>query len=249
MDEDTSVLRGAHAFTQTSWTLIRDCQDAGAAEHEARVATLFGEYWRPVYVHIRRHWRQPNEEAKDLTQAFFMTFLEKDFVSAADAGRGRFRTFLLAALNNFLRNQARAAGARKRRPPRGWLSLDALQLERGPLELSAGDAGDPEAQFRSDWKQAVVAAAIEALRRRASTARQTALVDLFVAYDIERSDDETLTYQDLAASADLTVYQVTSGLHWARREFKAAFLREIQDQVGSEEDCRAEVRDLFGIDI
>jgi|KBSSwiStaDraftv2_1062776.scaffolds.fasta_scaffold186821_1 hypothetical protein len=70
-------------------------------------------YWYPLHVFIRRQ-RIGTEEAGDLTQAFFARLLEKNFIAAAVEEKGRFRSFLLVALERFLINEREHARAQKR---------------------------------------------------------------------------------------------------------------------------------------
>ncbi len=94
------------------------------------LAELCGTYWYPLYVYVRRRGCRP-EEAEDLTQAFFARILGgDDILQMADPGRGRFRSFLLAALDHFLANQWRRDRARKRGGGQPVLSLDPPDGER-----------------------------------------------------------------------------------------------------------------------
>src|SRR5688572_27527156 len=92
------------AFRTTSWTLV------GAAGHQSQpgaqraLAEVCSQYWYPLYAFVRRKGHSP-EEAQDLTQGFFFVLLQKNYLLSANRDRGRFRTFLLAAIENFLRNE------------------------------------------------------------------------------------------------------------------------------------------------
>lgn len=244
---DTRAMGGPQPFPATSWNMVRQCQQGAPPGASDPLARLFRDYWGPVYFYVRRNWHKEVEEAKDLTQAFFLTFLEKGFIESFDAERGRFRTFVCTALKHWLHNQHRAARAAKRNPAEGLVSFDRLALADARFDLPAAEADSPDAQFQADWKRAVIAAALERLRGRAEGTAKAPMVDLFIRYDIDRDEAEQLRYADLAASAGLTVHQVTTGLHWARRTFQEVLLEELRDQVGSEEDLASEVWALFGL--
>ena len=88
-------------FATTRWTLVLDAADTRSPHAREALADLCERYWYPLYVYVRRRGYAP-EEAQDLTQGFFAEFLEKDFLADVDPSKGRFRSFLLASLRNFL---------------------------------------------------------------------------------------------------------------------------------------------------
>jgi DNA-directed RNA polymerase specialized sigma24 family protein len=101
---DQSREPGAGRFATTSWSLVRAAGQGESPGAGRALAELSAAYWYPLYVYVRRRGCRP-EEAEDLTQAFFARVLEgDDILQMADPGRGRFRSFLLAALEHFLAN-------------------------------------------------------------------------------------------------------------------------------------------------
>lgn len=247
--DETSILGGPQPFPGTSWSLIRLAQDPNAPAYRASLEILFRKYWGPVYFFIRRNWCCDVEQAKDLTQAFFLAFLEKDFLASVSADKGRFRNFVCVALTHFLSKEKRAEKARKRHPGSGaLLSLDSLGVEEGTFDLP-DRRGDPVAQFHEDWKRAVIDAVIAELRAQGERDGKGGVVRAFIEYDLDRPAGTKVTYEDLALRHGLTVSQVTNGLHWARKEFRALFRRELEGQVATPEDLAAEARELFGMKI
>ena len=113
-------------FATTRWSLIAAAGQARSPDARRALAALCEAYWYPLYAFVRRRGYSV-EDAQDLTQAFFGELLEKDRLRAADRERGRFRSFLLASLENFLANQWRRASAAKRGGGQLPISLD---LER-----------------------------------------------------------------------------------------------------------------------
>ncbi len=247
--EDTRMMGGAKPFPPTSWSAIRQSQDPDSSGFEGSMDRLFRKYWSPVYFYVRRHWARDNEEAKDMTQAFFTTFFEKDFIQGVSAEKGRFRNFVLVALRNFLSKQKRAEKAIKRAPKQGLVSLNQLAEEHTGFDLPALGNADPHAQFEADWKKAVINASLKKLREQVGRGEKAVYVEVLVMYDIDRPEGEKLTYDDVATALGLTVHQVTNGLHWARGAFRQCFIEEITDQVSSDEDLRAEVLQLFQVEI
>ena len=110
-------------FTTTHWSVVRTCGADDTVSSGAALEQLCRTYWYPLYTYVRRRGHSV-DEAQDLTQEFFARFIEKDWVSAADANKGRFRTFLLTALNHFLAKEWRKEHAAKRGGGRQFVPLD-----------------------------------------------------------------------------------------------------------------------------
>jgi DNA-directed RNA polymerase specialized sigma24 family protein len=123
-----STAGGRPNFRTTQWELVVTASAEGAAEARIALEELFRLYCYPVYAFIRRrgHGRQ---DAQDLTQDFFVHLLAKGTLGRAEAERGRFRNFLLGALDHFLANAAERAGVRKRGGGCQWVFLDDDTVE------------------------------------------------------------------------------------------------------------------------
>src|SRR3954465_14788332 len=111
------------AFELTRWTIIQRAGDASSPEADAALNALCEAYWQPLYYYIRRRG-QNHEDAKDLTQGFFARLLEKNYLSAVDRRKGKFRSFLLASLEHFLANHWRDSRAQKRGGGVTFVSFD-----------------------------------------------------------------------------------------------------------------------------
>ena len=121
------------------------------SENRLRLDGFYERYWPPVFFHVRRYWARDIEEAKDLTQAFFLAFLDKNFLDQAAADRGRFRTFICATLRNFILNERRALRARKRQPLEGLLSIESIQASHTQFDVADQDGEAPADRFLRSW--------------------------------------------------------------------------------------------------
>src|SRR4051812_29598947 len=112
------------SFAATRWSIVLAAGN-GHARTEARRAMgeLAKLYWYPLYAFVRRKGYSA-AEAEDLIQSFFARLMEKDVLAVADRNKGKFRSFLLAVLNNFLANEWEKAHAAKRGGEKGVISLD-----------------------------------------------------------------------------------------------------------------------------
>src|SRR5947209_7892091 len=111
---DTNLDARGRDFPSTCWSRLLDgfgSPDRSASRRAAE--ELARNYWKPIYAYVRSAWSKSIEDAKDLTQGFFVWMMESDFLSRADPGRGRFRGFLKVALKHFLGMDERARGALK----------------------------------------------------------------------------------------------------------------------------------------
>jgi len=135
-------------FLTTHWSLIEDIQQH-QDEDRSLIGLLLERYWKPVYCYLRRKGYR-NEDAKDLTQAFFHeVVLNRHLVERADRTKGRFRSFLLNALNRFLIDQKRKDGARKHIPEAKLVRLDIAHLPELPQTMTQRSAEDC---FAYAWK-------------------------------------------------------------------------------------------------
>src|SRR5437879_13579171 len=100
-------------FTTTHWSVVLLAGQADSPQATEALEKLCRTYWYPLYVYVRRQGNSP-EDAQDLTQEFLSRFLEKNYFAKADRDRGKFRTFLLGSLKNFLVNEWTRAGRLKR---------------------------------------------------------------------------------------------------------------------------------------
>ena len=103
-EERPAELTRHQCFATTHWSVVLAARDTDSPEADAALAELCRTYWYPLYAFVRRKGHSP-PDAEDLTQAFFARMLEKKYVAQADRERGRFRTYLLAALTHFLADE------------------------------------------------------------------------------------------------------------------------------------------------
>src|SRR5437868_366530 len=112
--ESFDALHGTPArFTTTHWTVILSANSPETSESSAGLEHLCRAYWPPLYAYVRRRGYSPHD-AQDLTQSFFARLLEKDYLRGVDRNKGKFRSFLLAAMEHFLANEWRNAHVQKR---------------------------------------------------------------------------------------------------------------------------------------
>ncbi len=140
---------GQPLFATTHWSVVLASADEGSPQAAAALEQLCRTYWYPLYVYVRRRG-YTTEDAQDLTQEFFALLLRKDYFRLADPKRGKFRTFLLHAFENFVINEWRHAQRVKRGGGATFLSLDADQTERR-YALEPATATTPMRAYEKRW--------------------------------------------------------------------------------------------------
>ena len=145
---DTSVRHEAIAFTTTHWSVLLTAQGESPAAQEA-LERLCQKYWWPLYGYVRRQGYSP-EEAQDLTQGFFALLLERKDLDAVRREKGRFRSYLLTSLKNFLAKARRRELTVKRGEGRALVPLDEL-LAREHADLEPADTLSADRIYERRW--------------------------------------------------------------------------------------------------
>lgn len=248
IDPDTNIGGSRGRFPLTRHSLIAATRSSDPELRRRAYDSLVSAYWKPVYKYVRIKWKRSNEDAKDLTQGFFLTAIEKGFFDRYDPDIARFRTFLRTCLDRYVANERKAASRLKRGGGAEVLSLDFAAAE---AELVRGDAASPKADmeefFQREWIRNLFALAIEDLKDTLESCGKGLHFELFRRYDLERPElDVPLTYQRLAEEHDLPVTQVNNYLALARRELRRIVLERLRAISGSEEEFRQEAREFLG---
>ena len=238
---ETEIGGGLRQFPSTVGSSLGDVRSADPARRRARLERLVADYWKPVYCVIRAAWNKTNEDAKDLTQDFFVrAILEGSLLDGFDPKRGSFRTYLKGALSHFMLNAGRGGTARKRGGDAATLSLDVKEAELSALLPDAKDL-PPDRAFDAAWKNAVLG---QALRRLEARLDRNSF-RIFRRYDLEVGA-EAPSYQGVADELGLTPDVVKHALRKAREEFRTAVAETLCGYAVDSDILSAELRDLFG---
>jgi DNA-directed RNA polymerase specialized sigma24 family protein len=245
LPNDTEMGGSQKNFPTTHWSMLAAVCGEMTDAHRAVLNLLIQRYWKPVYCYLRRRG-YANETAKDLTQEFFTTSLTKSLFGRASSAKGRFRTFLLACLDNFLKNARRAEHARRRRPPMGVIALDDL-IGKDDMRFEPSDHDTPQAAFERAWGSSLLIRVAEGLERECQEAGRMPEYDLFCRRILQPAMEgiEAPGLSGLAQELGLTEKQAANRLVTARRAFQRLLREEIRTFASSEDDVAAEVRDLF----
>jgi RNA polymerase sigma-70 factor (ECF subfamily) len=226
-------------FPTTRWSIVLG---AGSTDTTARAALekLCRTYRAPVLAYVRRSVRDA-DLAEDYTQAFFARLIENDTTTAADPTRGRFRTWLLVAVQRFIGHEVERARATKRGGSAGHVDLEDADALAGAV----APGPSPEQAFDRDWALALVQAALARLREEAAAAGKLALYERLREFVVERPDDA-----DYAAVADelgLRRNTVAVAIHRLRARLRELVRAELAETVAGPEALAAELAALKSV--
>lgn len=227
---DTSIGPGTSRFCSTPWEAIGSVRNGDRPTLDA----LLAMYWRPIYRYLRAKWGRSSEDAKDLTQSFLAFLIETDLLGRADASRGRFRSFLRASVDNFVRNDHRAWRTEKRG---GGVPIVALEIE----EMEVEGPSTPEQAFDQEWKRSLLEQSVHLLRERSRGEGKETEYALFESYDLAAIRP---TYAELAARHGISLKDVERGLAFGRSRLREIVLELVRQTVPPEE-LDDEMAELF----
>lgn len=228
-------------FATTRWSVVLAAGGESSPEAETALATLCETYWFPLYAYVRRRG-YGSAEAQDLTQGFFTRLLEKEGLRSVRRDRGRFRSFLLASVRNFLINEWDRTQALKRGAGRPSFSINVDAAERR-YQSQAVDDRTPEVIYERQWALSLLDRVQEGLRDEHVTAGKEEWFDVLSPF--LSGGDRSLSYRELAADLAMTEAAVKVAIHRLRRRFRERLRREIAQTVATEEEVDDEIRGLF----
>ena len=218
-------------------------QDPRQPEAAEALAQLCHNYWYPLYAFVRRRGHGP-EEAKDLTQEFFARLVGKDTLQVADPQRGRFRSFLLAALGNFLNNEWDRARTLKRGAGHEVISWDSQSADerysREPFHEET-----PEREYERRWAFTVLAQAMTELREEYTSAGKEPLFEALQACLSGGRAEEP--YAELARRLNMNEGALKVAVHRLRQRFGVTLRQAVTRTLGSGEDVEAELKHLISM--
>lgn len=243
LERHAGAPRLSDPFQTTRWSLVLAAQNPGSTPSaRAAMEALCQTYWYPLYVYLRRHSSTP-DEARDLTQAFFVSVLDRNVIDSANPERGRFRAFLLTACRRFLQNEWRKQNAEKRGGQQSVLSLDFEIAESG-YQLTAGRSESAEILFERQWAVALLDCVLEKLR---SEYRNRDNESLFDALKFTLTGANKVGYRIVADKLGMAEGAVKVAASRLKLRYRELLRAEIASTVESEDDVQDEIRRLFDV--
>jgi RNA polymerase sigma-70 factor (ECF subfamily) len=231
----------AARFDTTQWSLVLAAGSDDSSAARRALAALCEAYWYPLYAFVRRRGYDA-DRARDLTQGFFASLLARRSFDDLRAERGRFRSFLLAALGHFLANQSAYRRAARRGGGAEPLPL-AWDTAEGRYVHEPAQPATPETIFERRWALTVIDAALAEMRREWSARRDERTFERLKACLLGEAPPGG--YAAVAADLGTTEGAVKVAVHRLRRRFRDVLRAHIAETVADPADVDDEIRFLI----
>ena len=241
MHSDEATAAGQRRFATTRWSVVLAAGADPSEQADRALAELCANYWYPLYAYVRRRGYEA-EDARDLTQAFFAKLLEKKSLAAADPARGRFRSFLLTSMKNFLASEWRRQATLKRGGDVEVLSIDYEGAEHR-YRVEPAHAFTPEAIYERRWALALLERAVDDVRTRYAGRGQTELFDALKGY--LGYDPGGVPYRELSQRLDQSEAALRTALSRLRARWRARLRELVAETVQEGHTVDDELNDLI----
>jgi RNA polymerase sigma-70 factor (ECF subfamily) len=231
------------AFPQTNWSVVRRAAHPSQVWGEEALAALLGRYRPALKAHLMFARKLGPEQAEDLLHDFIADkILHRSLLAESDPSRGRFRTYLLTALDRYAVSAHRREVAQKRAPAGGFVALE-------DFDVPAASAG-PSSAGDVEWARQVIA---EALRRAQAECETTGRADFWGMFEVRvvgplLRGEPPPAYEELVARFGFqSPLQASNALTTAKRIFTRALHAVVAEYAESDEAVEEELRELRAI--
>jgi len=229
-------------FALTRWTVVLAAGRSESTHARDALEELCRTYWPPIYAFIRRDGHRP-EDAQDLAQEFFARLLEKNFLESVNPAKGRFRSFLLAALKHFLANEWDKAKAQKRGGGRQALSIDGSYAETA-YGFEPAENMSPDKAYERHWALTLLERVLRRLREEYVAEGKTSQ---FEALKTALTGDRgSVPYAELAKNLQTSEGAIKVAVYRLRQRYRQLLRQEIAETVATPDEVEDEIRALFG---
>jgi RNA polymerase sigma factor (sigma-70 family) len=230
----------AEWFTSTHWSVVLAARNGASPQANEALEKLCHTYWPPLHGFIRREGFA-DAEAKDLTQEFFLKLIEREYLQHLKHQRGRFRSFMLTLLKNFLLEQRGRANAQKRGGDKVFISFEQTS-EDGVYLNEPVDHLSPDQVFERRWAQTVFQTALNRLRDEYVESGRGPFFDLLK--DFQPREPGAPSYAEIGERFDMTEAAVKSAVQRMRQRHRELLREEIAHTVTSPGEVDEEIRHL-----
>lgn len=230
-------------FEPTRWSVVLASAQTQAPGARSAMAELCKTYWQPLYSFARRRGYD-HHRAQDLIQGFFLSLIESKSLSRVDPHKGKFRSYLLASLQNHMASEHTRETAQKRG---GGLQIVSLDDDDADLRFNreSSTRQPAEAVFEREWAVAAVEAAIARLEEEFAKRNKGEIFAALKPYLL--GDQPAGAYEQTAAKLGLSAGAVRTGVHRLRHDFRMHLRREVARTVDSPDQIDEEMRHLRSV--
>ena len=240
--DQSSPAGGANRFQSTRWSAVLMSAQSQAPGSKQAFTDLCRLYWYPLYAFIRHRGHSP-EDAEDLVQGFFLHLIEHKTLRRVDRSKGKFRSFLLASLQNFLSDEADRAGCLKRGGKAEFVYLD-LDGAEDRYRVEPVDTLSPEKIFDAQWAMALIGEALNRLNRQYASQGKSATFQTLRIFLDPINTKSFPSYEEAATQLKVSVTSVKTLIHRLRKQYTAFVREEISRTVSDTADVDSEIHRL-----
>ena len=235
-----TLQEGGASFATAHWSVVAQSALTDVPDASNALAQLCEMYWPPIYSFIRRRGYAP-PDAQDLTQSFFAFFLRTKAYARTDPLHGKFRSFLLASVKNFLADNWDREQAIRRGGGYQFISLDQQTAESFYDAASESDS-TAERLFELRWAKALTAGALNSLREEMQAEGKINLFEALKEFLIGGS--VLPSYDEASLRMGLPRATVKTHVHRLRQRYREIVRREVARTVSSPQEIEEELRYL-----
>jgi len=237
-----TIQDGGATFTTTHWSVVAACGDDSEIANQA-LAQLCHDYWPPLYTFARRRGYSP-ADAQDIVQGFFAHLLESKAYARTDRTKGKFRSYLLASLKNYMSDVWDRTRALKRGGGYEFVLLDDEidAVERLCSHETATMTLNEEQQYERSWAAALVARALERIRADFNSGTKSHLFSALKPFLTGGVD--LPSHESVAQRLDMPIDTVRSHLARLRARYREFVREEVARTIGPADDVDEELRHL-----
>lgn len=241
--ENQTPVRNAagEIFATTRWTVVLAAGRKSGPQADVALEELCRTYWFPLYSYVRRQGHS-REDAEDLTQAFFLRFLEKNYLEGLGSDKGKFRAFLLAALKHFLANEWDRANRQKRGGGVAPLSLDWQDADARYL-VNPADNLSPDKLYDRTWAVTLLERVITRLRDECAAEGRSKIFDQLKPFLMVGKS--AIPYAAAANALEMNEGAARVAVHRLRCRYRELLRDEIGQTLSDPAQVGEEMRALF----
>jgi len=228
-------------FATTHWSVVVEAGQSDSPKASQAMAQLCQTYWYPLYAYVRRKGYQA-PDAQDLTQEFFARLLARNYVTGANRGRGKFRSYLIGAVEHFLAKEWRRAHAEKRGGGRAVFSLDEMDAEKRYLLEPAHDL-TPAKIFDRRWVTTLLDQAMISLGEECRVEQKGELFEK--VKPLLSGDSAEVSYAEMARSLNMSEGAFKVAVHRLRQRYGEVVRAEIAQTVTDPKEVEQELQELL----
>ena len=230
-------------FHTTQWSVVLNASHDSSPGAREALEQLCRTYWYPLYAFVRRKGNDATE-AQDLTQSFFARLLEKKYLAQFDRARGRFRTFLLAALTHFLTDEWDRAQRLKRGGGQTLVSFDAATAEER-YRLEPADPADAAKLFERRWAMTLLDRALARLEQEFTDRNQSKLFEALRPFLLGEEGEATLA--EAATRIGMTTAAIKMAASRMRGRCRELLREEIRQTAATAQEAEEEYHALQAV--